>query len=571
MSSSSSTTISEQGLFETNRATDLSYVIQYVREKIARYNARQTDKRAYVKLNTTMHETRGELFGVVDLMRALGNYKTRDDAKYAWHYRKKGVEYLNALMANDLLTQSGECNRKGKQPAACPQETGIVHQMTVGGNSMDFCTITDFLEYVLPHVTGPVATCIRDARRKTATLVATGSAMASALVEANAEAIENASEDVRRIVDQTRKLTEEALIQEAQIPINVMGTRGRKPRLGPPIVYCDVPRGQVFYHRSSLANKISGLVLPRDCKITINISKVGRADDAVFRSNGDYRKDFAYYDTIITTRTLADSIALEGCYKACIRQFRRDHAQEYYDVDGYLSIHQIVPDPGQSKAEAAQRHLTRNALLTNGHLIDKIYTAEVIVKSEPHGADGPSHEVTITYKAVPLDSYLRPTTKAMEQEREKMKRTQLEAMNQAVQTQQQIIETAVLKGSPCQTIEYLQQGLNQMLNAQVKILSVADTTTVEPEEPIVARFIKEMTIPGGAVLLVDLYPAYQTWVNQTIGPGAALDNQHLKRNFIEALKQTNFGNNARYLMHTRVEGRTGGGQQGIQGRSLRAV
>ncbi|KAJ3041128.1 hypothetical protein HDV00_009842 [Rhizophlyctis rosea] len=76
---------------------------------------------------------------------------------------------------------------------------------------MDFCSINDFLQHILPHVNGPVAHTIKQARGHTATLVSTGSPLAVDITEQNAISAENASEQVRSIVESVREEAEEGM------------------------------------------------------------------------------------------------------------------------------------------------------------------------------------------------------------------------------------------------------------------------------------------------------------------------------------------------------------------------
>ena len=398
-------------LFETNRATDMAYILQYVMDKISRENVAKKDKRWHVELQTYMHETLGEVFGVVDLMVHLGNYANRATAAQQWRKIKarmgpetdptpvlNGPHPLGADMED--LPQSidrGELSVLQSQP--------MIVKNRVHEQSIDHCTIPDFFNHVLPHMTGPIATVIKEARGRTATLVSTGSAMASALTEANAKSARNASEDVRRVVEQVREQTEDALVEDAQIPLPVMAKLKRMSGVIPvSMEVFDYPSGQCFYHRSSLANRIPGLRLPEDCKITEEVSKVGRTDEPRARSqSADYKKDFAFFDTIITTRTLSDSRALEGCYKAAIHPFRSAHAQEYYNVQAYNDIHQVVVGDDETPSDAAKMHLMRNTIQMCGHLIEKIHIADVDIQTDWGGRS--RHYVTVNYSEVEKDHF----------------------------------------------------------------------------------------------------------------------------------------------------------------------
>jgi hypothetical protein len=229
---------------------------------------------------------------------------------------------------------------------------------------MDFCTLTDFLDHVLPHMTGSIATVIKEARGRTATLVSTGSSMATALVNANADSVANASDDVRRVVESAREATEANLEAEGQVPVSVMRTAtGSKKICSANVIfsYIGCPEGQCVYHRESISNAFPDFLLPTNCKINGGTSKIGRGDHLFNRAAGaDYRKDGAYFDTVMTTRTLADSEALESCLKSAISPYRVGHSKEYYHVQAYLDAHHIVPLLKKHRVRATRRHLTMN-------------------------------------------------------------------------------------------------------------------------------------------------------------------------------------------------------------------
>src|SRR5215217_944213 len=130
--------------FETNRAGDLVYCMEWA-------------KREAVKKGTVIrhanHPEKGSTFGVIDLMNVFGNYKTRKTATDQWLKYKRLRDTPNGSIQNHRFV------------------VPIQHK----GRVMDHCTISDFFDKVLPHITGPVADAIKRARSNTATLVSTGS------------------------------------------------------------------------------------------------------------------------------------------------------------------------------------------------------------------------------------------------------------------------------------------------------------------------------------------------------------------------------------------------------------
>lgn len=197
-------------LFETNRATDIGYVLQYARDKVNFRNACKPDPRAHTQLNTFRDETKGDVFGVADLMYALGDYPTRKDASKAWTYRKS---LKSEKQTNNLHESFGQ---------GSPNDGSFAIQREIKQQIMDFCTINDFYENVLPHLTGPIAHCIREARSRTATIATKRSDKLAALMVANEEALQNAPEDIRKIVEAACEEAERALDNSAQVPVSVM-------------------------------------------------------------------------------------------------------------------------------------------------------------------------------------------------------------------------------------------------------------------------------------------------------------------------------------------------------------
>ena len=126
------------------------------------------------------------MFGVVDMMVCIGTYKSRASASNTWRLLR-GTPHIE-LGGVTFWVESTEHS-----------------------NKMDFCTIADFLDHVLPHVTGELATSIKVARSRTSTLVGTGSDMAIRLTEINARSVMTADQSVRNMVAAVREEVEEKM------------------------------------------------------------------------------------------------------------------------------------------------------------------------------------------------------------------------------------------------------------------------------------------------------------------------------------------------------------------------
>jgi hypothetical protein len=484
---------------------------------------------------------------------------------------------------------------------------------------MDFCTLVDFLDYVLPHITGPIATVIKKVRGRTATLVSTGSSMATALVDANAQSIQDAPEGVRKVVEETRETVETSLKTDGQVPVSVMGTDSRKvSSANVQLEYVNLPRSQSVYHRGSIEDVFPDFILPSVRKVNLDTSKVGRAGDLLTRAgSNDYRKDGAYFDTVLTTKTLADSRALEGCLKSAIYPYRVDTSQEYYNVQAYLKAHRIVPREGETASAAVRRHLTVNAITTCGDLIDRIYVADLTPVSQrllESNAPARKYEITIRYNEISVDNY-RALYNPLQIESDKLQvqKIRQESLDKAVQNQQELIINAIQAGADANVIKVLQEGLCDIIRPESastsRTLTEAEIQERDKErqwlremealkleqiamkkgkkvnkspshvggKPVVEaitaevleRFINSCTDQdaNNKMLIKDAYPVFRKWVMETYHVS---DNKTVKKpRFIEALAALKMPG-IEYKHYVRAFGRRGGGQQGVEGCELKA-
>jgi hypothetical protein len=141
----------------------------------------------------------------------------------------KSATYVLEANSNDVNPEDGAVSEDLSQtfPEEETAKTGKLPDFVKTLGRTDYCTLGDFLDYVLDHLTGTVAETIRFARRKTSTMVSTGSSMAIALTEQNARAIAEAPQEVRQAVETLREDTEAEATSSGLAPTKTRGTRGR--------------------------------------------------------------------------------------------------------------------------------------------------------------------------------------------------------------------------------------------------------------------------------------------------------------------------------------------------------
>src|ERR1044071_1417111 len=174
--------------FDISRATDASYYGIYGAEFVAHHNANKPADEPLLSLRTHQDMDSNQFFSIVELMFIFGGYMTRKSALSTWRNLRNG---RTPKEVNDFLDSSDERSQVVIRTSEPP-----AYVRTIGRT--DYCTLADFLDHILDHLTGPVAEAIRFARRKTSTMVSTGSSMAIALTEQNALAIGEAPEEVRQ-------------------------------------------------------------------------------------------------------------------------------------------------------------------------------------------------------------------------------------------------------------------------------------------------------------------------------------------------------------------------------------
>jgi hypothetical protein len=216
-------------VFKVVRATDASYYGEYAEEYVAHYNAVKSANEPLLVLRIHNDEVRGIMFGLVELMFVFGDYATRKSALNTWYNLKNSRFRMTTKSVSCRLAEKSDIS-----PDPTNEPTGILENSippSSGSNSdreiadgagqfyaslgrTDYCTLADFLDHILDHLTGSVAETIQFARRKTSTMVSTGSDLAIALTEQNAQAIAEAPQDVRQVVEELRDQTEAAAVSK---------------------------------------------------------------------------------------------------------------------------------------------------------------------------------------------------------------------------------------------------------------------------------------------------------------------------------------------------------------------
>ena len=358
--------------FDSTRFTDLSYCLEIMSQRFAAYNATKS-KRAQIQLHEKNINGRS-MFGVVDMMFCVGSYNSRESASTVWRVLRSTSEHRVRRLAGGVFWV----------------------ETTAHSQKMDFCTLADFLDHLLPHVTGPLAASIKLARSRTSTLVGTGSDLAIQMTVANAESVQNATEPVRNMVRAVREEVEEKMIEGRPVDATCLDIVETIPRELSCVVIPPLPiiiikyTGQVpspgyfDYHRVSLMHCIDDIVNTLPGKITLDIEKIGMSGDFKVRRGGyEYGKDrdFGFFRILLETKNHDNSKRLEDIKLKHIGPARIGQT-EYYSVEKYNRINQVYHKPGDLKdaSKACWRDLFAKVLKDGGHLITAIYKAKTTVE-----------------------------------------------------------------------------------------------------------------------------------------------------------------------------------------------
>lgn len=285
-------------IFDCRRANDMTYLAQWVQDEAKRKNT-------LVRQQGTKH------LGVVDLMYIFGDYNNRETASTQW--RK--------LKAKSVTRPSG----------SGPESRGFYVSYEFQGKPMDHCTISDFLDHVLPHITGRTADILRRARSATATLVSTGSQMAIDLTNHNAQSIQNAPKEIANVVENTRQETETTAMEMVPEEVAEYQITEREWQQEHPhrVEYTNPIRGHVFYVRKSLAHFVTNVAPPPSSPLQLNVGKLGKTSDIVSRHTS-YGKDFGVFINAIVFESRDDVDHFERIMKSLIHK-DRSSGTEYFD------------------------------------------------------------------------------------------------------------------------------------------------------------------------------------------------------------------------------------------------
>jgi len=337
--------------FETNRAGDLVYCMEWAKREAER-------KRTVIR--QAAHPVKGCVFGIADLLNVFGNYKNRKLAADQWIKLKQRHPRL----------QGGGA------------ESGTFYVISqFQGKPMDHCTIPDFFDNVLPHITGPVADAIKRARSTTATLVSTGSQMAVDQTRANAISVMNAGADVQMAVEDIRERVEQSAIDDGTVPVEVMSSRGLAVAgEGPPkykVIYKDVPPGPKLYRRVSQQRYDPAIDVPPSSKLQPGEVKIGINRTNLNQRNSGYADDQGMFDRLITTRSDREVEQMERVVKGAIHPYTTQNSSEYFNPERLLQSKKL--DYGEcDPTDRAWKYCYDALMMTEMNSINGVYDAEVI-------------------------------------------------------------------------------------------------------------------------------------------------------------------------------------------------
>jgi hypothetical protein len=152
---------------------------------------------------------------------------------------------------------------------------GVTCRQVVNGKEMEFCGIRAFYKHVLPHLSGPIAKTICEARGESGDLVSQGSRPVIALTEVNAESIASSPEEIRRPLEEARQQSEQRAAEEGWLPVSVMDVRGSAVKSGRACIVNDPCSVYARGWCPEIA-RIQGLETPIRCtRLTEMLMKLG--------------------------------------------------------------------------------------------------------------------------------------------------------------------------------------------------------------------------------------------------------------------------------------------------------
>jgi len=152
-------------VFDVKRATDASYYGVYAKDFVEHYNATKGSDDTLLLLRTQVKGGRS-LFGIVEFMFVFGCYASRKSASDAWYNLKtnwlKPGGSLPITHRLSLPSTPVEVGDPGApEPSShCPRTRPNGGKFWTSIGRYDYCTLADFLDHILDHLTGKVAETI---------------------------------------------------------------------------------------------------------------------------------------------------------------------------------------------------------------------------------------------------------------------------------------------------------------------------------------------------------------------------------------------------------------------------
>lgn len=312
--------------FDPSKILDLGYCIQWAEKKIAL----SVDSPAGVALRHIRHE--GErLFSVVDLMWAFGVYQNRKSAMDTWRKLQK--------------------NPPSSFTTLCGDRDVFWTTIAINGGLRvtDLCTLEDFLDRVLQHLSGDLAETMKLHRSRLATLVSTGSSLVAAINFHNSEA-QHESKESKTIVDEVRLHTERLFLRSkvfSNADISSSNLRAHNVE----VIYVNLPSGPTTYRRTSFSCVLPGYICATDEKLQKRVRKMGMSGDLSQR-HIKYGLDGGFFDTIFTMKSYSDAQTAEASVNALTRPARTTFGREYFNADVYAKTYDI-----EDRTSGERRHM----------------------------------------------------------------------------------------------------------------------------------------------------------------------------------------------------------------------
>ena len=309
-------------VFDVKRATDAAYLAEFAADFVRTHNDNKDDETPELVLRTQKNDEGVPMFAIVVMMYIFGSYVNRKSALSTWRNLKYAFTHQEDVT---YIPESSQLLERDDEFA--DQESGSV---TAGSsvfwkniNKSDYCTLGDFLDHILDHLTGHVAETIQFARRKTSTLVSTGSDMAVALTEQNARALAEAPKEVRDIVNTLKDQTERAAAKKGIAP--TVTRRTVKDRFDK--VHYLYVRGYCpeLAERRIAKNKPAATDVPT---LSYVIVKFGIATDIDLRHE-KYGWDDGWFFFCIDFMSKDEAEHIEDVLKVMFKPFRLEGRREY--------------------------------------------------------------------------------------------------------------------------------------------------------------------------------------------------------------------------------------------------